>query len=272
NSSGTKWKQRRRMLTPAFHFRILEDFVAPMNEHARNMVKRISHFSESYETDVVPFLATCTLAILLETIMGVTTGKYNKDIGSYIDAINLTGQVVARSQTPWLQLDSIYLRTDAGGEYKRRVSVVHSFTKKVRVKFLFCRRSSPRSRLMTSMARQWQRRRFDDLTIDLFTKGRWATNLGKRTLPDSYAPCFSVESDYIEFACVKNGIPLHLVQRRIVHNNFFFSDNCEKKKSLNSPAVKPFSYLCNDTQESQRLCPAVPLIGRTATEELKLGK
>lgn len=34
SSTGAKWKSRRRMLTPSFHFNILKDFLLVMNNHA----------------------------------------------------------------------------------------------------------------------------------------------------------------------------------------------------------------------------------------------
>lgn len=37
-SWGDKWKSRRKLLTPAFHFKILEQFVPMMNDTARTLV------------------------------------------------------------------------------------------------------------------------------------------------------------------------------------------------------------------------------------------
>lgn len=54
------------MLTPAFHFRILDDFVLPINEHTKHLVTRIRQLSEQDDwVDVVPLAASTTLDVLL---------------------------------------------------------------------------------------------------------------------------------------------------------------------------------------------------------------
>ena len=40
-SSGEKWRSRRRLLTPAFHFKILQDFLVIMNEHSEIFVNKL---------------------------------------------------------------------------------------------------------------------------------------------------------------------------------------------------------------------------------------
>ncbi len=42
-SSGEKWSQRRKMITPTFHFDILKDFFAVMNEHAVTLIDNLKN-------------------------------------------------------------------------------------------------------------------------------------------------------------------------------------------------------------------------------------
>lgn len=56
------------MLTPAFHFRILEDFLPVMNEQAEVFVECLAE-KEGTDFDVVPMITKCTLDIIC--------GKFN---------------------------------------------------------------------------------------------------------------------------------------------------------------------------------------------------
>lgn len=38
-STGEKWKKNRKMLTPTFHFKILEDFLPIMNENTKIFIE-----------------------------------------------------------------------------------------------------------------------------------------------------------------------------------------------------------------------------------------
>ena len=40
-SDGSKWKTRRRLITPTFHFRILNDFIQVFEEQAAILVKHL---------------------------------------------------------------------------------------------------------------------------------------------------------------------------------------------------------------------------------------
>lgn len=131
-SAGPKWKSRRRMLTPAFHFKILEDFVAPMNKMARRTAAQIDDQFKEPWIDMVPMAAACALDVLLDTIMGVSNSKIDNECQRYVKNVkSVAKQTVKRSQAPWLALDCLYYRTEDGRLYQKNVSQIHAFTKKV---------------------------------------------------------------------------------------------------------------------------------------------
>lgn len=62
---GRKWFERRKMLTPTFHFKILEDFVQVFNEQSQNLIQQLHDAIKlKNEIDVYPFITRCTLDII----------------------------------------------------------------------------------------------------------------------------------------------------------------------------------------------------------------
>lgn len=64
-SGGKKWRTRRKMLVPAFHFKILHDFVPVFNEHASFLVKKLQIAAlKGKPVDIVPSVTACALDII----------------------------------------------------------------------------------------------------------------------------------------------------------------------------------------------------------------
>lgn len=92
-SNGKKWKSRRKMLTPTFHFKILQDFLPIMNEHCAGLIEKLyslsipeatkqfkkldkylyndvipenssKHHNDDKIYDIIPIVTLCTLDII----------------------------------------------------------------------------------------------------------------------------------------------------------------------------------------------------------------
>ncbi|KAJ8968355.1 hypothetical protein NQ317_000086 [Molorchus minor] len=59
--AGEKWQTRRKILTPAFHIKILQQFVTIFNNGTNNLVEIIRKECGKPETDIVPFITRFTL-------------------------------------------------------------------------------------------------------------------------------------------------------------------------------------------------------------------
>lgn len=264
------------MLTPAFHFRILEDLVPTMNEHARKMVERLNQCSGNAETDIVSFSTACTMELLLESIMGVTTGNPNEDIGSYLEAIkNLTLKYMLRFQNPWLYLDSIFYRTNLGRECAHNVAVVHNFSKKVikkRRKELVKERST-----VTAVSTSDNELRGKKLStfIDILLQhsldfDALLTDDDIREEVDTFM-FEGHDTTAVAIAWCIYLIGLHPAVQRRVHEELDAIVGDEPEKNITLEDLKKLTYLDCVIKECQRLYPSVPLIGRTASEDFEMG-
>lgn len=63
-STGTKWRQRRKMLTPTFHFSILEDFLEVMNEQAEILVEKLENHTGKGPFNCFSLITLCALDII----------------------------------------------------------------------------------------------------------------------------------------------------------------------------------------------------------------
>ncbi len=63
--TGSKWQSRRKLLTPAFHFKILEDFVHVFNEQSQILVDKLNQVALKEKSfNIFPFITLCTLDII----------------------------------------------------------------------------------------------------------------------------------------------------------------------------------------------------------------
>ncbi|KAM7430272.1 Cytochrome P450 4V2 [Porites harrisoni] len=63
-SEGSKWRTRRKLITPTFHFRILNDFLQVFEEQAAILVTRLEKHVGKGVFNLMPFISLCTLDII----------------------------------------------------------------------------------------------------------------------------------------------------------------------------------------------------------------
>jgi cytochrome P450 len=64
-SDGTKWKNRRRIITPAFHDKeLLNNSVDIFNEQTSILIQRLTSIPSEKEVNLYPYIASCALDII----------------------------------------------------------------------------------------------------------------------------------------------------------------------------------------------------------------
>lgn len=90
-STGKKWHTRRKIITPSFHFKILEEFVEIFDRQTNVMVEKLKEKAGDPITplDMFPFVCLTALDIIVETAMGVQVdAQLNPDIG-YVNSVKM---------------------------------------------------------------------------------------------------------------------------------------------------------------------------------------
>jgi cytochrome P450 len=61
---GDKWQEHRKILTPTFHFKILEDYVQVFNSKSQDLVQKLqAHVGQPF-VDINSLITMCTLDII----------------------------------------------------------------------------------------------------------------------------------------------------------------------------------------------------------------
>lgn len=63
-SFGKKWFSRRKIITPTFHFNILEQFIEVFNHQSNIMVEKLRPFSKKGDIDIYSYSTLCALDII----------------------------------------------------------------------------------------------------------------------------------------------------------------------------------------------------------------
>ncbi|CAH0554676.1 unnamed protein product [Brassicogethes aeneus] len=130
-SSGKKWQTRRKILTPAFHFNILQQFLNIFNEETNKMVQQFENVGNNGFIDVTPFITQMTLQSIGETAMGLknideaTQKAYRQSI------YRIAQLLLLKLLKPWIRLPFVYPFSTVGREEKKEVEKLHRFSNSV---------------------------------------------------------------------------------------------------------------------------------------------
>ncbi|KAI6172966.1 hypothetical protein M3Y98_01031400 [Aphelenchoides besseyi] len=125
-SDGRKWRSRRKLLTPAFHFNILQKFQTIHDEEAKIFVQQVRKFADTNKTfDAYPFLKRCALDIICSTSMGVKVNAQTEHMHPYVEAVrHLNKLSFAFVRMPWLWIKPIWYALGYGFDYEESLKLV----------------------------------------------------------------------------------------------------------------------------------------------------
>ncbi|AWP05350.1 putative cytochrome P450 4V2 [Scophthalmus maximus] len=131
-STGNKWRQRRKMLTPTFHFSILADFLEVMNEQAEVLVEKLDAKAGRGPFNCFSYVTLCALDIICETAMGKKIYAQSNADSEYVECVYKMSDIISRRQRkPWMWPNFVYHLFGEGREHDKTLGILHSFTNEV---------------------------------------------------------------------------------------------------------------------------------------------
>nr|AKO62669.1 cytochrome P450 4A21 [Sus scrofa] len=132
--NGQTWFQRRRMLTPAFHYDILKPYVGLMAKSVQVMLDKWEQLvAQDPRLEIVGPVSLMTLDTIMKCAFSHQgSAQTDGDSQSYIQAIwDLKNLIFSRLRSAFLQNDIIYRLSPEGRQCQRACQKVHQHTDRV---------------------------------------------------------------------------------------------------------------------------------------------
>lgn len=275
-STGKKWQHRRRLLTPAFHFRILDDFAPMINEQSEILVRNLEPFAGKKDCDIFKFITLCSLDIICATAMGKNLNAQSFSNSDYVTAIDIVSELVTtRAFVPWYLYDWLYYLLPDGKKFNTQLQILHKFTKTViedKKKELISRKQKGNEETETKESVYGQKRRvaFLDLLLEMSEDGKVLSDEDIQEEVDTFMfEGHDTTSSGIFWSLYHLGLN-HDVQSKLHEElDYIFGDDPDSL--VTSDHLPQLKYLECVIKEAMRICPPVPFFGRDITEDLKIG-
>ncbi|KAM7305825.1 cytochrome P450 4V2 [Ixodes scapularis] len=257
------WRTRRKILTPAFHFRILEDYTPIINRRTTELLQKLRKMEGEF-FDMLPVLRMAAFGMLFETAMGVQIDEAEVERRGLLRVTDeLAASVIGRIINIFHWPDFVFNLTKKGQRFYNNVEYIRSYNEQIVKK----RKAEYKVGLEDSN----KRKSFLDILLRMHLEDGTLTEDQVR---DEVATVFIGGFDTTATAA---SYTLYLlghypeIQAK-VHRELdeVFGDDWDRPVTLED--MKNLKYLECVIKESMRLYPPVPVVARNIDEDMKVGE
>ncbi|XP_075168007.1 putative cytochrome P450 4d14 [Haematobia irritans] len=278
-SKGPKWFSRRKIITPAFHFKILEQFVEIFDQQSRTMIKRLSPKADGKTViNMFPEICLTALDIIAETAMGVKINAQENPEFPYVKSVTDCADIMAsRIVHPFNRFDW-YFRIFSNKRYRHQkqcLKIMHEFTDKVIAE----RRQALQKSIAegtfqegTNAANEFgikNRMAFIDVLLQSTINGQPLSNQDIREEVDTFMfEGHDTTTSAIAHTCYLLARHPQVQSKVLQEIRDVFGEDREKPVTILE--LQELKYLECVIKESLRLYPSVPMIGRLTEEDIEI--
>ncbi|XP_016948831.1 cytochrome P450 4d1 [Drosophila biarmipes] len=275
-SSGRKWHRRRKIITPAFHFRILEPYVEIFDRQSRRLVDQLRLRSSSGQEriNLGEAIHLCTLDAICETAMGVSINAQSNADSEYVQAVKTISMVLHKRMFNILyRFDLTYMLTPLARAEKKALDVLHQFTEKIIVQRReeIIRGGNETGNGNSEDADVGAKRKmaFLDILLQSTIDERPLSNLDIREEVDTFMfEGHDTTSSALMFFFYN--IATHPEAQRKCFEEIRSVVGQDKSTPVTYDLLNQLSYVDLCIKETLRMYPSVPLLGRKVLEDCEI--
>ncbi|GLG98484.1 Cytochrome P450 4C1 [Gryllus bimaculatus] len=285
-STGERWKKHRKIITPTFHFTILEQFVKVFNKQGDVFISVLQKMEGGPPFDITPLVDLYTQDVICETAMGVELHAQTENYASsYLKSVRGMCEIyVKRSTSPWLYPQHVYNLSSYYRRERKNLKILHGMTNEVIKRRKRQLDEDPtlleenvdelgKNKIYKKLTFLGRKRKlaFLDLLLRASRNGIELSDEDIREEVDTFMfEGHDTTASAISFALFE------LSQRPDIQEKVFnelkevASDNDSQYLSLDFEHLNKLKYLEQVIKETLRLYPSVPMFAREITEEVRL--
>ncbi|XP_014248923.1 cytochrome P450 4C1-like isoform X2 [Cimex lectularius] len=270
-STGEKWHARRKIITPTFHFKILDKFINVFNKHTDVLIKRLEKHCSQESFDVEMLLKRCTLDIICETAMGIETDEKSSVIVDYIKSVERIIQILSdRLTKPWLFSPITYALSGRYFIERKLLKTLKLFIDEV----INMKQSDEADTKSSSEDFDdfgiKKKTAFLEMLLNIKSQPNTIIATDKDIMEEVNTFMFAGHDTSVSTLCYS----LYLLAVNPKIQDMLYEDLIKtfhsKDKNFTREDLNEMKFLERVIKETLRLYPTVPFIGRNANEDIKL--
>ncbi|XP_042210514.1 cytochrome P450 4C1-like isoform X2 [Homarus americanus] len=270
SSSGSHWHIRRKQLTPAFHFKILEDFIDVFNSQSQKLVRKLEQKADGHPFDIYPYITHCSLDIISETVMGNIINAQDNSESDYVKAVERMIKIIKlRQYRPWLHLNFMFRLLGPTKEHDACIDILHDMSRRAITERKRARAKQQEARnepQECDKPGKKKRLRFLDLLLDYAEDNPDLTDENIREEVDTLMVAgFHTTSSALNWILYVIGLypDIQAKVKEEIDGIFGSSD-----RPVTVADLRQMQYLENCIKETMRIFPPVATISRAIQEEV----
>nr|AKD43164.1 Cyp4d1-RA [Drosophila melanogaster] len=275
-SRGRKWHKRRKIITPAFHFKILDQFVEVFEKGSRDLLRnmeqdRLNHGESGFS--LYDWINLCTMDTICETAMGVSINAQSNADSEYVQAVKTISMVLHKRMFNILyRFDLTYMLTPLARAEKKALNVLHQFTEKIivqRREELIREGSSQESSNDDADVGAKRKMAFLDILLQSTVDERPLSNLDIREEVDTFMfEGHDTTSSALMFFFYN--IATHPEAQKKCFEEIRSVVGNDKSTPVSYELLNQLHYVDLCVKETLRMYPSVPLLGRKVLEDCEI--